>query len=68
MFCSIIIYGCNIIQKDFPYLNENFCFDPLVIHTDYQVSYKVIHIRCLFHLLQALRQKCKSLELSKKKI
>ena len=66
-------------KKIFQYLYENLGFDPLIVHTDYEISLaialneckfftnKIIHIRCLFHFMQAIRAKCIKYGLCKKK-
>ena len=66
-------------KKIFKYLYENLGFDPLIIHTDYEAALsiainesefftnKILYIRCFFHLMQAIREKCKYLGLFKKK-
>ena len=82
IICFVLLVFTDSLsyQKIFHYLNENFCFDPLIIHTDYEVSLalaikeskffrnKILHIRCLFHLIKAIRDKCKSLGLCNKKL
>ena len=80
MLCIISISDSLSYKKIFQYLNENLGFDPLIIHTDYEVSLalaikeskffsnKVLHIRCLFHLIKAIRDKCKRLGLCNKKL
>ena len=57
--------------KIFQYLYDNFHFDPVIIHSDYEnslalvikeakyFSNEIIHIRCLFHFMQAIRDKCR---------
>ena len=64
----------------FKYLYENYGFNPLVIHTDYEISLAkaikhceffskdLIHLRCMFHFVQAIRKKCQQIGLAKKKL
>ena len=64
----------------FKYLYENYGFNPLVIHTDYEISLAkaikhceffskdLIHLRCMFHFVQAIRRKCQQIGLAKKKL
>ena len=54
--------------------------NPTIIHTDYECSIgaaikelkfftnEIIHIRCIFHINQAIRNKCNKLGLCKKKL
>ena len=55
-------------RKVFQYLNENFSFNPIIIHTDYENALSVaikeskffknqiIHVRCLFHFIKSIRE------------
>ena len=66
--------------KIFQYLYDNFHFDPVIIHSDYEnslalaikeakyFSNEIIHIRCLFHFMQAIRDKCRKFGICCKKI
>ena len=81
LICFILLKFLDQISyyKIFQYLHENLSFNPTIIHTDYESSLaaaikesnffsnEIIHIRCIFHFMQAIRNKCNKLGLCKKK-
>ena len=84
LICFILLKFLDKISyyKIFQYLHENLSFNPTIIHTDYEGSLasaikearakfftnEIIHIRCIFHFMQAVRAKCNKLGLCKKKL
>ena len=63
----------------FNFLNQLYNFEPLIIHSDFEIALykainkinfvknKILHLKCLFHFSNAISQKLKSLGLRKKK-
>lgn len=65
--------------KIFEYLNSNFNFNPLIIHSDYELGIdlalkesnffknEIIHIKCFFHFVKSLREKLIKSNINNKK-
>ena len=63
--------------KIFEYLNGNYNFDPLILHSDYEnginlalkkakfFKNKIIHIKCFFHFIKSIREKLKNISNNK---
>ena len=80
LICFVILkfLGHISYHRTLKYLYENFEFNPLIIHTDFESSlaitiynlkfykHKKIHIKCFFHFVKAIIQKLHNLGLIKK--
>ena len=70
-FVLFIFMDSISFLKIFEYLNNNFKFSPLIIHSDYEKGIalalqkakffenNVIHVKCFFHFVKSIREKLK---------
>ena len=82
LICFVLLKFLDQISycKIFQYLHENFDFNPCIIHTDFENSLaiaireskffnnEIIHVRCFFHFIKAIREKLHKLGLYNKKL
>ena len=70
-FVFFIFMDAISYQKIFQYLNENYEFNPIIVHSDYEKSISIalknskffkndiIHIKCFFHFIKSIREHLK---------